>query len=423
MMKRIDYFIPTRIVFGAGRLKELATLSLPGKKALLCVTEDKLMEKLGIQQRVIELLGQNGVSVAVFDKVTPNPTRTGVMAAAALAKESGCDFVIGLGGGSSIDTAKAASIMMANPGDLWDYASAGSGGRKPVSGAFPVVAISTTAGTGTEADPYAVVTNEETNEKLDFTLDEIFPAISIIDPELMLTLPHKLTLFQGFDALFHASKCYVNNGNENRLTELFAVDAIGKVAKHLPIVSEDGSNLESRSNISYAANILCGFTQSLVCTTSHHIIAQALGGFFPNVPHGASLLLIAAAYYKKVCSLLPTEFDAIGEIMGEKADPAKPYRHGQARHVRLQHQQGRPAQGGPYRRRRSRVRVRPLHRHGSGRGRNPDAVLQVAAVPFPGSARGAAPRAGGGGLGFSGCLRRSRPRSLPVPVRRAAPPM
>lgn len=282
MMKRIDYFIPTRIVFGAGRLKELATLSLPGKKALLCVTEDKLMEKLGIQQRVIELLGQNGVSVAVFDKVTPNPTRTGVMAAAALAKESGCDFVIGLGGGSSIDTAKAASIMMANPGDLWDYASAGSGGRKPVSGAFPVVAISTTAGTGTEADPYAVVTNEETNEKLDFTLDEIFPAISIIDPELMLTLPHKLTLFQGFDALFHASECYVNNGNENRLTELFAVDAIEKVAKHLPIVSEDGSNLESRSNISYAANILCGFTQSLVCTTSHHIIAQALGGFFPT---------------------------------------------------------------------------------------------------------------------------------------------
>ena len=231
MMKRIDYFIPTRIVFGAGRLKELATLSLPGKKALLCVTEDKLMEKLGIQQRVIELLGQNGVSVAVFDKVTPNPTRTGVMAAAALAKESGCDFVIGLGGGSSIDTAKAASIMMANPGDLWDYASAGSGGRKPVSGAFPVVAIATTAGTGTEADPYAVVTNEETNEKLDFTLDEIFPAISIIDPELMLTLPHKLTLFQGFDALFHASECYVNNGNENRLTELFAVDAIEKVAK------------------------------------------------------------------------------------------------------------------------------------------------------------------------------------------------
>ena len=420
MMKRIDYFIPTRIVFGAGRLKELATLSLPGKKALLCVTEDKLMEKLGIQQRVIELLGQNGVSVAVFDKVTPNPTRTGVMAAAALAKESGCDFVIGLGGGSSIDTAKAASIMMANPGDLWDYASAGSGGRKPVSGAFPVVAISTTAGTGTEADPYAVVTNEETNEKLDFTLDEIFPAISIIDPELMLTLPHKLTLFQGFDALFHASECYVNNGNENRLTELFAVDAIEKVAKHLPIVSEDGSNLESRSNISYAANILCGFTQSLVCTTSHHIIAQALGGFFPNVPHGASLLLIADAYYKKVCSLLPTEFDAIGEIMGEKADPAKPgYRHEQARHVRLQHQQGRPAQGGPYRRRRSRVRVRPLHRHGSGRGRNPDAVLQVAPFPFR-EARGVPLPARAAGAWVSADASGA---PGPVPVRRAAPPM
>ena len=371
MMKRIDYFIPTRIVFGAGRLKELATLSLPGKKALLCVTEDKLMEKLGIQQRVIELLGQNGVSVAVFDKVTPNPTRTGVMAAAALAKESGCDFVIGLGGGSSIDTAKAASIMMANPGDLWDYASRQASRRaQAVSGAFPVVAISTTAGTGTEADPYAVVTNEETNEKLDFTLDEIFPAISIIDPELMLTLPHKLTLFQGFDALFHASECYVNNGNENRLTELFAVDAIEKVAKHLPIVSEDGSNLNPAAT-SPTPRISCAGSRSPSCapppTTSSR---RPSAGSSPNVPHGASLLLIADAYYKKkVCSLLPTEFDAIGENHGQKAITKPGYAFvtalaklmggtgaGQTRHVRLQHQQGRPAQGGPYRHRRSRVR-------------------------------------------------------------------
>lgn len=325
MMKRIDYFIPTRIVFGAGRLKELATLSLPGKKALLCVTEDKLMEKLGIQQRVIELLGQNGVSVAVFDKVTPNPTRTGVMAAAALAKESGCDFVIGLGGGSSIDTAKAASIMMANPGDLWDYASAGSGGRKPVSGAFPVVAISTTAGTGTEADPYAVVTNEETNEKLDFTLDEIFPAISIIDPELMLTLPHKLTLVPRLRRAVPRFRMLREQRQREPPHRAFRRRRHRKGRPSTCPSSPRTARTSNPAATSPTPRISCAGSRSpLVCTTSHHIIAQALGGFFPNVPHGASLLLIADAYYKKVCSLLPTEFDAIGEIMGEKADPAKP---------------------------------------------------------------------------------------------------
>ena len=322
---KFDYYMPTRLLFGAGKLKELHKHLLPGKKALIVMTGGKSLRANGYLAALENELALAGAERVIYDKITPNPTKSEVMAGAALAREHGCDFVIGFGGGSSIDAGKAIAVMATNPGDYWDYISGGTGKGKPVpNDPLPILAITTTAGTGTEADPYAVVTNEETNEKLDFTLDEIFPAISIIDPELMLTLPHKLTLFQGFDALFHASECYVNNGNENRLTELFAVDAIEKVAKHLPIVSEDGSNLESRSNISYAANILCGFTQSLVCTTSHHIIAQALGGFFPNVPHGASLLLIADAYYKKVCSLLPTEFDAIGEIMGEKADPAKP---------------------------------------------------------------------------------------------------
>ncbi len=324
MMKHIDYYIPTRVVFGPGRLEELATVALPGKKALLCVTGDKLMEQLGIQQRVIELLKKNGVDAVVFDEVTPNPTRLGVMTATKLAKEQGCDFMIGLGGGSSIDTAKATAIMMVNPGDLWDYAYTGTGGRKEVCGAFPIVTITTTAGTGTEADPYAVVTNEETSEKLDFALDAIYPTLSIIDPELMVTLPRTLTLFQGLDALFHAAECYVNNDTGNRLNDIFALDAIAKIAEHLPIVAEDGKNIESRSHMAYAANLLCGFTQSLSCTTSHHIVGQALGGFFPNIPHGATLILVALEYYKKVYAFLPKEFDDVGRVMGETPDPAKP---------------------------------------------------------------------------------------------------
>ena len=323
-MQNVDYYIPTRIVFGAGRLNELATLSLPGKKALICVTEDKLMEKLGIQQRVLELLGKNQVAAVVFDKVQPNPTSKGIMAAVALAKKEGCDFIIGLGGGSSIDTAKGVAIMMANPGDIWDYCDFGTGGRKKVDGACPVVAISTTAGTGTETDPYAVVTNEETGEKFDFAVDDIFPRISIIDPELTLSLPGFLTLSQGFDALFHSAECYVSNGNKNRLIDLYATEAVRLISENLKAVLDDGNNIEARGNIAFAADVLGGFVQSLVFVTSHHLVGQALGGLFPKVPHGVSLIVTAKAYYSRVYKYLPKEFDDIGEIMGVKRDPANP---------------------------------------------------------------------------------------------------
>lgn len=150
----VNNYTPTRVVFGAGRLKELATMELPGKKAMVFVTADGLMEKLGIQQRVLGLLKDNGVEAVVYDKVTPNPIRRCVMEARDIAKAEGCDFFLGLGGGSSIDTAKATSVMMCNDGDLWDYAYAGSGGRKEIKVAMPVVTVTTTCGTGTETDPY-----------------------------------------------------------------------------------------------------------------------------------------------------------------------------------------------------------------------------------------------------------------------------
>ncbi|MGI6109772.1 MAG: iron-containing alcohol dehydrogenase [Eubacteriaceae bacterium] len=320
----VDNYTPTRVVFGLGRLKELATMELPGKKAMVFVTADGLMEKLGIQQRVLSLLEENGVEAVVYDKITPNPMRKYVMEARDIARQEGCDFFIGLGGGSSIDTAKATSVMMMNDGDLWEYAYAGSGGRKEIKVAAPVMTITTTCGTGTETDPYCVITNEETNEKLDFAVEAIFPKISIIDPELMTSLPHSLTLYQGFDCLFHLAECYITNNHENRLVDIYAEDGIRKVARWLPEVSQDGSNLEARVNMSYAANILAGYTQSLINCTSHHITAQTLGGLFPNVPHGASLILMAEAYYKRVRCYCTELFDELGEFMGVARDPRKP---------------------------------------------------------------------------------------------------
>lgn len=312
----IDTYTPTRVIFGAGRLKELATVKLPGKKALVCVTADGLMEKIGVQQKVLEYLGQNGVETVIFNKVTPNPTMGGVAEATALAKAEGCDFFLGLGGGSSIDTAKAAAIMMTNSGSLWDYAYTGTGGRKQVQGAYPIVTVSTTCGTGTETDPYCVITNEETQEKLDFAVDEAFPALSVIDPELMLSLPRELTIYQGFDALFHASETYITNGNRNRLVTLYSSEAIRTVTDALPKVVADPTDLDARVRLSYAANILCGYVQALTPCTSHHIIAQTAGGHFPKLPHGASLIVMAEAYYDRIRAFCPELCDEIGVLMG-----------------------------------------------------------------------------------------------------------
>lgn len=323
-MFTVDTYTPTRVIFGAGRLEELASVELPGTKALICVTADGLMEKIGVQQRVLDLLAKNNVEAAIFSDITPNPNRETVMAAAALAEREGCDFFIGLGGGSSIDVAKATAIIAKNGGDLWDYAEVGSGGRKPVQVAAPIITIATTCGTGTETDQYCVITKEETAEKIDFTMDALFPTLSIIDPELMVSLPKNQTMFQGFDAFFHNAECYITNNNQNRLLDLFTIDGFTTVYQWLPKALEDGSNLEARTNMAYGANILGGYAMAHCFVTTHHIIGQAMGGVFPKVPHGATLILIAKEFYRLWAPKFPEFFDAMGKLLGVEPDPAQP---------------------------------------------------------------------------------------------------
>lgn len=317
-----DIYTPTRVLFGAGKFNQLETTPLPGKKPLLCAGQ--LVQKLGILAKAVAMLRRRGLDPVIYGAFAPNPLRSSVMEASRIGRKTGCDFIIGIGGGSSIDAAKATAIVMANPGDLWDYASVGSGGRKEVAEALPVVAISTTAGTGTETDPYSVITNEDTREKLDFAMDAIFPVLSIIDPQLTLSLPRDLTIYQGFDALFHAAECYITNENENRMVNLYAGESIRTVSRWLPVVAADGGNIEARCNMMYAANILSGYTQALCSCTSQHIIAQTMGGLFQNFPHGAALISVAEAFYSKLCELRPQLLDELAVFMGETPDPAKP---------------------------------------------------------------------------------------------------
>jgi alcohol dehydrogenase len=311
-----DFFVPTKIIFGQGRMNEIGAVNLPGSKALIAVTADGIMKKLGYLDKLTDLLDKNNVEYTIYDQVQPNPTRKGVMEAAELIKNENCDFTIGLGGGSSIDTAKASAAMAKNPGDLWDYAYAGTGKKHIFEKAIPIVTVTTTAGTGTEVDPWCVITNEETGEKLDFGSPLLFPCISVIDPELMLSVPKELTAFQGLDALFHAIEGYIATC-ATPLSDMFALEAINKLSKYLPKVVHDGADIKARSEVSYAANVICGFVQSTSSCTSPHLIGQTLGGLYPGIPHGASLIMIAEAYYNAVVDKVPDRFSKMAKVMSE----------------------------------------------------------------------------------------------------------
>ena len=301
-----NYFIPTKILFGKGKLNELHKESLPGKKALIVISSGKSMRANGYLQKVEEQLRLGGVQSVVFDKILPNPIKSHVMEGAALAKQEQCDFVVGLGGGSSIDAAKSIAVMSTNEGDYWDYVGGGSGKALPVpNDPLPIVAITTTAGTGTEADPWTVITKDDTNEKIGFGYDKTFPVLSVVDPELMLSVPPHLTSYQGFDALFHSTEGYINI-TANTMSDLYSLKAIELIAKNLPDAVKDGSNLDAREKVALG-NTLAGMVESTSGCTSEHSLEHAMSAYHPVLPHGAGLIMISKEYFtffakKQVCN-------------------------------------------------------------------------------------------------------------------------
>ena len=291
-----EFYLPTKLLYGAGCLSALGGCALPGRKALLVTSAGQSAKRHGYLGRVEEQLTQAGVRAVLYDQITPNPTKAEVMAGAALCRKEGCDFVLGLGGGSSIDAAKAISVMARNPGDYWDYVSGGTGKGKAVPNApLPVVAVTTTAGTGTEADPWTVTTNEETQEKIGFGYEKTFPVLSVVDPELMVSVPPRLTAYQGFDALFHSTEGYLNR-TASPISDLMALEAIRLIGKSLPRAVRDGADLEARGDVALA-NTLSGMVETLSGCISEHSIAHAMSAYHPKLPHGAALIAISKAYY------------------------------------------------------------------------------------------------------------------------------
>ena len=296
MNTNFDFYNPTHILFGSGKLDELGNQPMPGKKALLLISSGKSAKVSGALERTQAQLEKAGVEYAVCAKIHENPTREIVMDAAAFAKENGCDFIVALGGGAVLDSSVAVAAMATNPGDLWDYVNGGTGKGQPlVNKPLPQVTITLTAGTGSEINNWGVISRNDTHEKIGFGgAPELVPVLAVVDPELMKTVPSKYTAYQGFDALFHNTEVMMSNG-VNILSETLALSAIENIAKYLPRAAADGNDIEARERVAYGSTI-AGITMQLTSTTAQHSMEHAMSAYHPDLPHGAGLIMISVEF-------------------------------------------------------------------------------------------------------------------------------
>lgn len=317
------FHVPTKVLFGAGVLKKLHEEKLPGKKALVVISNGKSTRTNGSLAALEAELDAAGVAHVLFDKIQANPLEPTVQEGVEFGRAQGVDFVVGLGGGSVMDAAKAIAAMIPQQGGrVWDYMATGTSEHRPFNAPLlPFVAITTSAGTGSEVDAGSVITSPVTHEKGAFFSQ--CPALAVVDPALMVTVPPKFTAYQGFDALFHNTEGYISKfGNE--MGAMVELEAIRLLGKWLPVAVADGANLEARTKVAFA-NTLGGYSMDVSTCTSEHAIEHALSGEHQDLPHGAGLVMISLAYYKTFIDRgdCPEKFVEMARALG-KADATKP---------------------------------------------------------------------------------------------------
>ncbi len=291
-----NMYVPTRVIFGQGKLNELEKQNLPGKKAMIVISNGKSTRANGYLEKTQRQLQKAGSDYVVFDKIQPNPLKDTVNEGGVFARENQCDYIVALGGGSVMDAAKGIAVVATNGGDVWDYIAGGTGGKQPISKEpLPIVAITTTAGTGSETDAGGVISNPYTKEKTALVHPSLFPVLAIVDPELMLTVPPAYTAYQGFDALFHSIEGYVCNA-ANLMSDMYAITAIEHVGRNLVRAVKNGNDIEAREKVAFG-NTLSGVVMCVGRVTSQHSLEHAMSAYHQDLPHGAGLIMLSKAYF------------------------------------------------------------------------------------------------------------------------------
>lgn len=315
-MRAFDYYQPTRIRFGWGRVAEVGEVVAEYGKRCLLVSGPASGALAHVYERVKRFLKSAGVDVIHFDGVVPNPTTDSVDAGVGVATRCGVEVVLGVGGGSSVDTAKAIAVGATHEGKAWDYRL--FSGRRITDKLLPVISVTTTSGTGTQVTPVAVVTNSLAKFKSALVDKLLCPRVSIVDPELTMTLPAHITASTGFDVFAHAFESYIHSGG-SVYTDIHAVEALKLVVKYLPAAVQNGSDKEARIRMAWA-DTLAGLSIANSGTTLPHGIAMAIGGHAPHVMHGEALAAVYPEFMRYTYASAIERFAVVGRILDPRLE-------------------------------------------------------------------------------------------------------
>jgi len=304
-MDNFTFHIPTRIIFGQGKIKELIT-ELPAKTHnILIVTDSGIFHKTDIINRVVSNLPN--IEVSIYHEIEENPSLLSINKGSVFVKEKNVDLVIGVGGGSAMDAAKGIALMATNPGNIADYIS----GAELHTDPLPVVCIPTTSGTGSEVTPFAVFTDPENEVKLGYANEKLFPILSIIDPELCNSMPDKVIIDTGLDSLSHAVEAYLSTESFDLIDQI-ALHSIKLVINNLKNASN--KNKQAMGNMAYSA-MLSGITIAHASTILPHIMGYSLT-VYHNVSHGraGAILLPVFLDYLRNQSIVKEKIQELDKV-------------------------------------------------------------------------------------------------------------
>ena len=314
-----NFFTPTKLIFGPGKLNDLKEIAPNYGQKCLLVSRPKKGSLKNTYLRIEKLLNSVDIEVFYFDEIVPNPTLEGINKGVAIAAENKVDFILGVGGGSVMDSAKLIALLNESKGVI-DWKAAFSNYDHPFSfikskpSSLPFLAVSTTSGTGSQCTQAAVVSDTKNKEKITLFHLDLFPKAAIIDPELMLTVPDRVTAATGFDAFTHAFESYLG-GRTSPLTEQLSLQSIKLVIENLPKAINEPNSIEYRTSLAWADTI-AGICLSNGGADIPHPLGEIIGGICQRIPHGETLAIVYPKFLNYKKNIAIDKFETIANYLG-----------------------------------------------------------------------------------------------------------
>ncbi|MBW6409275.1 iron-containing alcohol dehydrogenase [Clostridium weizhouense] len=304
-----NYNLPVNLLFGRGKINQVGNEVAKYGKKVLIVTGKNSTKKSGLLDKTINLLKQAKIEVEVFDKVAQNPLTTTIYEGVEVVKTTGCDVILGLGGGSIMDAAKSIAFSAKNSGDISDYIF----GIKQGTEALPIILVPTTCGTGSEGNSFSVLTNPETKDKKSLRTNAIIAKASIVDPELMVTMPKHIIASVGFDALAHNMEAYLSKIGQP-LTDIKALYGIKLIAENLPKVYNDQTDLDAFEKVTLGST-LGGMVIGVAGVTAPHGLEHPASGLH-DIVHGKGLAALTPIIIEKSWQSDIEKYTDISKLLG-----------------------------------------------------------------------------------------------------------